>query len=112
MPIGRCLYPRAGKIIDGDAVLLLTARILKERGELAGKNGHPVVVATVMSNLGLERALRSHGIEMIRTPVGDKYVLEEMLAAERGSGRRTIRTRDFSPVRHHRRRHAHCAAGF
>jgi phosphoglucosamine mutase len=70
---------RAGKIIDGDAVLLLTARYLKERGELAGKNGHPVVVATVMSNLGLERALESHGIEMIRTPVGDKYVLEEML---------------------------------
>jgi phosphoglucosamine mutase len=70
---------RAGKIIDGDAVLLLTARYLKERGELAGKNGHPLVVATVMSNLGLERALESHGIEMIRTPVGDKYVLEEML---------------------------------
>jgi phosphoglucosamine mutase len=70
---------RAGKIIDGDAVLLLTARYLKERGELAGKNGHPVVVATVMSNLGLQRALESHGIEMIRTPVGDKYVLEEML---------------------------------
>ncbi len=70
---------RGGKIIDGDAVLLLTARFLKERGELVGKNGHPVVVATVMSNLGLERALKSHGIEMIRTPVGDKYVLEEML---------------------------------
>jgi phosphoglucosamine mutase len=70
---------RSGKIIDGDAVLLLTARYLKDRGELAGKNGHPVVVATVMSNLGLERALESHGIEMIRTPVGDKYVLEEML---------------------------------
>jgi phosphoglucosamine mutase len=70
---------RSGKLIDGDAVLLLTARYLKERGELAGKNGHPVVVATVMSNLGLERALASHGIEMIRTPVGDKYVLEEML---------------------------------
>jgi phosphoglucosamine mutase len=70
---------RSGKLIDGDAVLLVTARYLKERGELAGKNGQPVVVATVMSNLGLERALRSHGIEMIRTPVGDKYVLEEML---------------------------------
>jgi phosphoglucosamine mutase len=70
---------RSGKIIDGDAVLLLTARYLKERGELVGNNGHPLVVATVMSNLGLERALASHGIEMIRTPVGDKYVLEEML---------------------------------
>jgi phosphoglucosamine mutase len=70
---------KSGKIIDGDAVLLLTARYLKDRGGLAGLNGHPVVVATVMSNLGLERALSSHGIEMIRTPVGDKYVLEEML---------------------------------
>jgi len=70
---------RSGKIVDGDAVLLLTARHLKQCGELAGQNGHPVVVATVMSNLGLEVALRSDGIEMIRTPVGDKYVLEEML---------------------------------
>ncbi len=60
---------KSGKIIDGDAVLFLTALHLKV----------PVVVATVMSNIGLERALRSHGIEMIRTPVGDKYVLEEML---------------------------------
>jgi len=60
---------RSGKIIDGDAVLLLTAVHLKV----------PVVISTVMSNLGLERALRAHGIEMIRTPVGDKYVLEEML---------------------------------
>lgn len=77
---------RAGKVIDGDAVLLLTARYLKERGELAGKNGHPVVVATVMSNLGLERALASNGIQMIRTPVGDKYVLEEMLRREAALG--------------------------
>jgi phosphoglucosamine mutase len=76
----------SGKIIDGDAVLLLTARYLKERGELVGNNGHPLVVATVMSNLGLERALTSHGIEMIRTPVGDKYVLEEMLRRDAALG--------------------------
>jgi phosphoglucosamine mutase len=68
-----------GKIIDGDAVLLLVARYLKQRSGLSRNNGSPVVVATVMSNLGLERALRCHGIEMIRTPVGDKYVLEEMI---------------------------------
>ena len=60
---------RSGKIIDGDAVLLLVARHWKV----------PVVVSTVMSNIGLELALRAHGIEMVRTPVGDKYVLEEML---------------------------------
>ena len=77
---------RSGKIIDGDAVLLLTARYMKERGELAGRNGHPVVVATVMSNLGLERALASNGIEMIRTRVGDKYVLEEMLRRDAALG--------------------------
>jgi phosphoglucosamine mutase len=69
----------SGRIVDGDAVLLLVARYLKQDGRLTGNDGRPVVVATVMSNLGLERALRSHGIEMVRTPVGDKYVLEEMI---------------------------------
>jgi len=70
---------RSGKIVDGDAVLLLTARYLKDQGSLRCGEGAPTVVATVMSNLGLERALASHGIRMIRTPVGDKYVLEEMI---------------------------------
>jgi phosphoglucosamine mutase len=70
---------RSGKIIDGDAVLLLTARYLKDQGRLRCGEGPPTVVATVMSNLGLERALAAHGIRMIRTPVGDKYVLEEMI---------------------------------
>ena len=65
----------SGKIVDGDAVLFLAGSDLKRAGKLAGD----VVVATVMSNLGLETALRRHGIQMLRTPVGDKYVLEEML---------------------------------
>ncbi len=69
----------SGRIVDGDAVLLLAARFLKRQGRLAHGDASPVVVATVMSNLGLERALASHGIQMIRTPVGDKYVLEEMI---------------------------------
>jgi phosphoglucosamine mutase len=70
----------SGKIVDGDAVLLLAAKHMLRAGELAGGgNGKPVVVATVMSNLGLEQALASHGIAMARTPVGDKYVLEEMI---------------------------------
>jgi phosphoglucosamine mutase len=64
-----------GKIVDGDAVLLMSALYLKDRGRLPG----PVVVATVMSNIGLEIALRDRGIEMIRTAVGDKYVMEEMV---------------------------------
>jgi phosphoglucosamine mutase len=70
---------RSGKRVDGDAVLLMAARSLRTQGKLTGPDGRPVVVATVMSNLGLERALAADGIAMTRTPVGDKYVLEEML---------------------------------
>lgn len=66
---------RSGRIVDGDAVLLIAARALKAAGKLDGN----LVVATVMSNLGLEKALASEGIRMLRTPVGDKYVLEEMV---------------------------------
>jgi phosphoglucosamine mutase len=71
----RCMIiSRAGKIIDGDAVLLLAAAELQRQGRLTNN----LVVATVMSNLGLERALHDRGIELVRTAVGDKYVLEEM----------------------------------
>ncbi|MGC9971998.1 MAG: phosphoglucosamine mutase [Bryobacteraceae bacterium] len=70
---------RSGKIVNGDAVLLLAAKALHREGRLTGPDGNPTVVATVMSNLGLERALAGHGIRLLRTPVGDKYVLEEML---------------------------------
>ena len=71
----RAIFVAAGgKIVDGDGVLLAAARALKSRGQLAGG----MVVATVMSNLGFERALERDGIRLVRTPVGDKYVLEEM----------------------------------
>jgi phosphoglucosamine mutase len=63
-----------GHIINGDAVLLIAARDMQARGLLA----HNTVVATTMSNMGLEKALHSHGIQMLRANVGDKYVLEEM----------------------------------
>ena len=69
----------SGKMVDGDAVMLITGVYLNANGRLAEADGAPVVVATVMSNLGLERALETAGISMVRTPVGDKYVLEEML---------------------------------
>jgi phosphoglucosamine mutase len=69
----------SGKLIDGDAVMLLTGVDLHRQGRLGRNGAEPVVVATVMSNLGLERALASERITMLRTPVGDKYVLEEML---------------------------------
>ena len=64
-----------GRIVDGDAEMLIAARRLQADGHLTGN----VVVSTVMSNLGLEKALGRLGIEMVRTLVGDKYVLEEML---------------------------------
>jgi phosphoglucosamine mutase len=63
-----------GNVVNGDAVMLLAARDMKERGML--HNG--TVVATTMSNMGLEAALRRDGIRMLRAPVGDKYVLERM----------------------------------
>jgi phosphoglucosamine mutase len=68
----------SGAVVDGDAVMLLTGVAMKQSGRLQAADGRAEVVATVMSNLGLEKALARHGIEMLRTPVGDKYVLEEM----------------------------------
>ena len=65
-----------GQVVNGDAVLLLCARQLQSEQRLAGQT----VVATVMSNIGLELALRELGIGLVRTGVGDKYVMEEMLA--------------------------------
>ena len=65
----------AGNVVNGDAVLLATGRALKAAGRLPGDT----VVSTVMSNLGLEKAFEAAGIRMVRTPVGDKYVLEEMV---------------------------------
>src|SRR3977135_930474 len=64
-----------GRIVNGDGVLLAVARYLKAQGKLKGGR----VVATSMSNLGLERGLAAEGIELARTSVGDRYVLEEML---------------------------------
>ena len=71
----RCMLAGAhGNVINGDAILLVAARDLKSRGMLTGG----LVVATTMSNMGLEAALKRRGIRMLRAPVGDRYVLEEM----------------------------------
>ena len=64
-----------GKVVDGDAVMLLCAKQMKAEGRLKGN----AVVATVMSNIGLEIALRDAAIDIVRCPVGDKYVMEEMI---------------------------------
>jgi phosphoglucosamine mutase len=69
------LIDGTGRIVDGDAVLLMCGRHMKAQGRLPG-NG---VVATVMSNIGLELAFQESGIDMVRCPVGDKYVMEEMI---------------------------------
>lgn len=71
-----------GRIVDGDAVLLMCARQMKAQGRLKGN----AVVATVMSNIGLELALQASGIELVRTSVGDKYVMEEMLKRDLSIG--------------------------
>ncbi|MBC7912024.1 MAG: phosphoglucosamine mutase [Pyrinomonadaceae bacterium] len=72
----RALFVDArGQLVDGDATLWVMANYLHERGRLQDD----MVVATVMSNLGLEIALRERGIHLLRTDVGDKYVLEELL---------------------------------
>src|SRR6202008_5174034 len=63
-----------GHVVDGDQLLAVIAQSWQEDGRLS----KPGVVATVMSNLGLERHLRGLGLELVRTPVGDRYVLEHM----------------------------------
>jgi phosphoglucosamine mutase len=72
----RCLAVDAsGQVIDGDQILAVLALALKESGRLAGNT----VVATVMSNLGFRHAMRAAGIEIVETPVGDRYLVAAML---------------------------------
>ena len=79
----RALFVDArGAFVDGDATLWVMAQYLNARDMLSGH----AVVATVMSNLGLEKALHSKGLRMLRTDVGDKYVLEELLRTNASLG--------------------------
>lgn len=71
-----------GRVVDGDAVLLVCGRHLHNEGRLKGNT----IVATVMSNIGLELALRPLGIDLVRCAVGDKYVMEEMLKRDLSLG--------------------------
>lgn len=71
----RCMLAGShANVVNGDAILLIAGRDLKARGMLTGN----LVVATTMSNMGLEAALKRSGIQMLRAPVGDRYVLEQM----------------------------------
>jgi phosphoglucosamine mutase len=72
----RAIFSSAsGKLVDGDGVLLVAGRYMKGAGRLRGS----VIVGTTMANLGLERALDQSGLKLVRTAVGDRYVLEEMI---------------------------------
>ena len=74
----RCLAcDEKGKMLDGDHMLMLFANTLKEQNRL----NHNRLVTTVMANLGLEEACQKFGVTMVRTAVGDRYVLEEMLSS-------------------------------
>jgi phosphoglucosamine mutase len=72
----------AGQVVNGDAVLLMCARQLQREQRLRNR----AVVATVMSNIGLEIGLRASSIELVRCAVGDKYVMEEMLKRDLSLG--------------------------
>ena len=79
----RCLAVDAsGQVVDGDQILAVLAAELKQEGRLAGDT----VVVTVMSNLGFRLAMDDAGISVVETPVGDRYVLEAMLAGQRSLG--------------------------
>ncbi len=69
------LLDEKGHLLDGDYILALAARWMKSRGALL----HDTVVSTVMANQGLEVALREEGIRLVRTAVGDRYVVQRML---------------------------------
>ena len=72
----RCLaVDEKGKEIDGDKILAIISNTLRKKGKLA----KDTIVATVMSNLGLNKYARDNGLELLQTKVGDRYVLEEML---------------------------------
>src|SRR4029077_13077205 len=79
----RCLAVDAsGRVIDGDAIMVVLALAMRDAGELASNT----LVTTVMSNLGLHLAMRSAGITVRTTAVGDRYVLEELRAGEYSLG--------------------------
>ncbi|WEV54967.1 phosphoglucosamine mutase [Leuconostocaceae bacterium ESL0723] len=71
-----------GQIVDGDKIMFITAKFLNQAGRLK----HNTVVSTVMSNIGFHKALEANGIRSVQTKVGDRYVMEEMLAHDYNFG--------------------------
>src|SRR3546814_20335400 len=85
----RSIVDEKGKVVDGDQIMALIGSSWAKAGMLR-RNG---LVATVMSNLGLERFLKGEGIDLVRTKVGDRYVLEQMQ-----NGRASCREREYQYV--------------
>ena len=84
----RCLaVDERGEVLDGDQIMLICALDLMKRGKLKDQ----VLVTTVMSNVGLNKAMKEHGGSTVKTGVGDRYVLEEMLAHDYKLGGETVR---------------------
>ena len=96
-----------GELVDGDQILALIARSWGDGGRLRGGG----IVATVMSNLGLERYLAGAGLGLHRTAVGDRYVAERMREGGLQCRRRAVGPHDPVRLRHDRRRAAGRAAG-
>ncbi len=94
------LIDEHGAVADGDQIMALLAARWAEEGRLKGG----ALVATVMSNLGLERFLAARGVGLERTNVGDRYVVERDAGRRLQSGRRTVRPYRDDRLRHHRRR--------
>ena len=97
-----------GKLIDGDDIMAIAALDMLAQKTLAEKT----LVATVMSNAGLEAAIKNAGGKMLRTAVGDKNVIDEMLQERLQLRRRAKRPSDFPRLRHDRRRPGRRAANF
>jgi phosphoglucosamine mutase len=87
-------------VVDGDHIIAMCAGDLRERGRLRDDT----VVVTVMTNLGFRLAMRAAGIDVVETPVGDRYVLEALAAGGYSLGGEQSRPRHLHRSRHHRRR--------
>ena len=96
-----------GRIVDGDQIMAVIAESWHRRGKLTAGG----VVATVMSNLGLERYLKEIGLSMVRTPVGDRYVVRAHAQARLQRRRRAVGPHRAVRLHHHRRRAGLGAAG-
>ena len=107
MPTASCWCDEHGELIDGDQLMALIADRLAPGRRLVGGG----VVATVMSNLGLERYLGALGLELQRTPVGDRYVRRAHARRRLQRRRRAVGPHHPHRLRHHRRRADRRAAG-